>query len=54
MKPRQILLLLVSAAILIGLAVLSGKRREAPAASQSGSPLLPGLELNRIAAVEVA
>lgn len=53
MKPRQILLLLVSAAILIGLAVLSGKRREAPAASQAGSPLLSGLELNRIAAVEV-
>jgi hypothetical protein len=54
MKPRQILLLLVSAAILIVLAALSGKRREAPAVAQSGSLLLPGLELNRIAAVEVA
>ena len=53
MKSKHLVLLLVAALVLIGLANWSGRRRQSPAASLAGTPLLPGLDVNAVAAVEI-
>jgi hypothetical protein len=53
MKSKHLVLLLVAALVLIGLANWSSRRRQSPAASLAGTPLLPGLDVNAVAAVEI-
>ncbi len=53
MKAKQLLLLIVVAAALFGLTTLTKKRNAASADALTGTPLLPNLDLNRIAAVEI-
>ena len=54
MKTKHLVLLLIAALLLIGLANWSGRRRQSPAASLTGTPLLPGFDVNAVAAVEIS
>ena len=53
MKLKQILLLLIVAVVLVGLALQSNKRRVAPTVALAGTELLPALDINKIAAIEI-
>ncbi len=53
MKSKQIMLLLAAAVLLVGLAFWSGKRRQPPVSRLSGAALLPDLDVNAIAAIEI-
>ncbi len=53
MKSKHLVLLLVAALVLVGLANWSGRRRRPPAASLAGTLLLPGFDVNAVAAVEI-
>lgn len=53
MKSKQLVLLLIAALVLIGLANWSARRRQSPAAALAGAALLPGFDVNAVAAVEI-
>lgn len=53
MKSKQIMLLFAAAVLLVGLAFWSGKRRQPPVSRLAGAALLPDLDVNAIASVEI-
>jgi hypothetical protein len=53
MKAKPLVLLLIAALVLIGLANWSGRRRQSPAASRAGTALLPDLDVNAVNAIEI-
>ena len=53
MKSKPLVVLLMAALALLALAHWSGRRRQSPAAALAGTALLPGLDVNAVAAVEI-